>query len=156
MNRVSSIEKRMAWWEAHGDAPRERTPTPRLAVETLFFESMGLAPADLPVVREDDDEIVWESRSLRPTLEACRRLNLDTRSVCRDAYEKSAQAFVSRVDPQLRFLRDYTRIRPFADHCQERIVRVSFEDRTHTAGRRRGAAIAARGQQGLRRSGCVG
>lgn len=124
-----TIEKRTAWWEARGDALRERTPTPRLAFETLFFEYMGLAPENLPIVREDNNEIVWESRNPCPTLEACRRLNLDTRTVCRDAYEKSTQAFVSRLDPQLRFLRDYTQIRPFADHCRERIVRVNFEDR---------------------------
>jgi tRNA(Arg) A34 adenosine deaminase TadA len=128
-----TIEKRMAWWEARGNTPRDSTPSPRLAFETLFFEYMGLVPADLPIVRESEDEIVWESRNPCPTLEACRSLNLDTRTVCRDAYEKSTQAFVSRLDPQLRFLRDYAHIRPFADHCRERIVRVNVEDRMRLA-----------------------
>lgn len=128
-----TIEKRMAWWDTLGAAPRELKPAPRLAFEKLFFEYMGLAPADLRVVCENDDEIVWESRNPCPTLEACQRLNLDTRTVCRNAYEKSTQAFVSRLDPQLRFLRDYTRIRPFAGHCRERIVRVSFEEHMRLA-----------------------
>ncbi|HYF91203.1 MAG TPA: hypothetical protein VD969_03045 [Symbiobacteriaceae bacterium] len=34
----------------------------------------------------------------------------------------------SRLDPQLRFLRSYEEIRPYADHCLERIVRVAFEE----------------------------
>jgi tRNA(Arg) A34 adenosine deaminase TadA len=32
------------------------------------------------------------------------------------------------MDSELRFLRDYRQIRPVADHCLERIVRVRFED----------------------------
>ena len=128
-----TIEKRMAWWEDRGGTLQGCTPTPRLAFETRFFEYMGLASEDLPVVHESDEEIVWESRNPCPTLESCLCLQLDTRTVCRDANEKSTQAFVSRLDPQLRFLRDYTHIRPFADHCRERIVRVNFEDRMRLA-----------------------
>ena len=47
--------------------------------------------------------------------------------VCRSAYEKPAQALISEIDPQLRFLRDYDEIRPHAAHCREMIVRVDFE-----------------------------
>jgi tRNA(adenine34) deaminase len=134
MIEQQTIEKRMTWWDAaYGAASRNVGATPRLAFETLFFEYMGLTPADLPILHEDGTEIVWESRNPCPTLQACQRLNLDTRTVCREAYEKSTQAFVSRLDPQLRFFRDYTQIRPVADHCRERIVRVSFEDRMRLA-----------------------
>jgi len=48
--------------------------------------------------------------------------------VCRAAYEKSTQAFLSQLDPQLRFLRSYAEIRPCAPHCLERIVRVDFQE----------------------------
>lgn len=125
-----TIEKREAWWNARGSASNA---TPRSAFEALFFDYMGLAPEDLPVQSESDDEIVWASRNPCPTLEACRQLGLDTRVVCKKAYEKSTQAFVSRIDPQLRFLRDYTVIRPWADHCLERIARVPFEEHMRTA-----------------------
>jgi tRNA(adenine34) deaminase len=120
-----TIDKRNAWWDSR-TAPMPPA-TPRAAYETLFFDYMGLSPADLPILHETEDEIVWASRNPCPTLEACQRLGLDTRSVCRDAYEKSTQAFISRLDPQLRFLRDYSLIRPLADHCLERIARVPFE-----------------------------
>ena len=132
-----TVTKRTEWWDRR-DAERRpgrsgARPTPRSAFEALFFQYMGLTPADLPVVHEDESEIAWASRNPCPTLEACLRLGLDTRAVCREAYEKSTQAFVSRMDPELRFLRDYAAIRPIADHCLERIVRVPFEDRMRLA-----------------------
>ena len=118
-------EKRLRWLAEH-DRPVHSHPTPRTAFEALFFEYMGLAPDDLAVLREDEDAIVWRSTNPCPTLDACRRLGLDTRVVCRGAYEKSTQAFVSRIDPELRFLRDYHAIRPWQPYCEERIVRVDF------------------------------
>ncbi len=117
--------KRLAWFEQR-PAERQTPVSPRRAYEVLFGEYMGLALADLPVVRETEDEIVWRSQNPCPTLEACQALGLDTRRVCRAAYEKSTQAFVSQLDPQLRFLRSYEEIRPYAGYCLERIVRVDF------------------------------
>jgi tRNA(Arg) A34 adenosine deaminase TadA len=100
---------------------------PHVAFEFLFFEYMGLAEADLPILTDTDTEIAWSSRNPCPTLEACQRLRLDTRVVCRRIYEKSTQAFLTLLDPALRFLRDYREIRPHAPGCRERIVRVDFE-----------------------------
>ena len=128
---AEATAERTAWFDSLpvGQRPRvEAWPTPRFAFEMLFFRYMGLRSEDLPVLKEDEKEIVWSSRNPCPTLEACKRLGLDTRVVCRAAYEKSTQAFVSRIDRQLRFLRDYKEIRPYAQHCRERIVRVPFED----------------------------
>jgi tRNA(adenine34) deaminase len=123
--------KRQRWFEQHHTAraqgPRRQRPAPRAAFEALFFEYLELRAEDLPIVHEDDRQIVWLSRNDCPTLEACQQLGLDTRIVCRQAYEKSTQVFVSCIDPELRFLRDYHEIRPYAPHCRERIVRVDFE-----------------------------
>ena len=120
--------KRVAWVEQN----RERlglpsSPSPRRAYELLFEQYMGLNLEELPVVAETDTLIEWLSANPCPTLEACNQSKLDTRKVCRAAYEKSTQAFLSRLDPQLRFLRSYDEIRPYAHHCREMIVRVDFE-----------------------------
>jgi tRNA(adenine34) deaminase len=48
--------------------------------------------------------------------------------VCRAVYEKSTQAFISQLDPQLRFLRSYEEIRPYSRHCKERSVWVDFDE----------------------------
>jgi tRNA(Arg) A34 adenosine deaminase TadA len=120
-------QKRRAWFQNNLIAARLDRPTPRQAFDLLFFDYMGLSPADLPIVSESETEIVWQSANPCPTLEAVKALGLDTRVVCRATTEKSTQAFVSQIDPQLRFLRSYEEIRPYANHCRELIVRVDFE-----------------------------
>jgi tRNA(adenine34) deaminase len=120
--------RRMAWLRQHVLPVKEPGAiTPRRAFELLFFEHMRLSPHDLPVVSETEHEIVWRSVNRCPTLEVCARLGLDTRQVCRAANEKATQVFLSQLDPQLRFLRSYTEIRPHADYCLERIVRIDFD-----------------------------
>jgi tRNA(adenine34) deaminase len=122
-------EKRIAWFKQnHPDGGRRSPPTPRSAYEMLFLDYMGLSEDDLPILSESEAEIEWLSLNPCPTLEACKALGLDTKNVCRAVYEKSTQSLVSQLDPQLRFLRSYVEIRPHADHCRERIVRVDFEE----------------------------
>lgn len=120
-------KKRIAWCCQNLPAAGFPSPvTPRQAFESLFFDYMGLSPEELPIVRESPAEIAWMSRNPCPTLYACLKLGLDTRHVCRAAYERSTQAFISQLDPQLRFMRSYQEIRPHADHCLEWILRVDF------------------------------
>jgi tRNA(Arg) A34 adenosine deaminase TadA len=120
--------KRCAWLERELPRlrPRLASPPPRLAFELLFFEYMRLAERGLRILSDTPTEIAWLSQNPCPTLEACGRVGLDTRVVCRRVYEKSTQAFLSKLDPALRFVRDYTAIRPQAQGCRERIVRVDF------------------------------
>ncbi|HZW03067.1 MAG TPA: deaminase, partial [Anaerolineaceae bacterium] len=122
---AATTAKRQAWRQQHPWAS-STPPTPRAAFESLFFDYMGLSPEDLPIVAESENRITWRSQNPCPTLDACLQLGLDTRRVCRAAYEKSTQAFVSQIDPQLRFHRSYQEIRPYAAHCLETIVRLDF------------------------------
>jgi len=120
-------QKRMAWLDRTlPEKPGYDQFTPREAYELLFFENMQLERSDLPVVSESPDEIVWLSRNRCSLLEACIALGLDTRTVCRPVNEKATQAFLSRINPQLRFHRSYEEIRPHADGCKEKIVRADF------------------------------
>jgi tRNA(adenine34) deaminase len=120
-------QKRITWWQREGARFKTaQAPTPRQAFERLFLDYMHLSLEDLPILHESEDEIAWLSKNPCPTLDACIELGRDPRQVCRAAYEKSTQAFVSQLDPQLRFLRSYEEIRPYAPHCLERIVRVDF------------------------------
>jgi len=120
--------KRRGWIEDNRSLlPGPGRATPRQAFELIFFTYMGLLPGGLEVLSEDEDHISWRSRNPCPTLDACIKLGLDTRKVCRQAYEKSTQSFLSAIDPGLRFSRDYREIRPYADACQEEIRRVDLE-----------------------------
>ena len=117
----------MAWLDRTlPQKPGYANLSPRQAYELLFFENMGLSPDELSIVSESPDEIVWLSRNRCSLLEACVALGLDTRQVCRPVNEKATQAFLSRLNPQLRFHRSYEEIRPHADYCREKIVRTDF------------------------------
>lgn len=118
-------QKRLAWLAQNQPVQAAQAPlSPRRAYQILFFDCMGLSPEHLPVMQETNQQITWLSKNPCPTLEACSRLGLDTRLVCRLINENSTQAFLSHLDPQLRFVRSYEEIRPYTPHCRESIVRV--------------------------------
>jgi tRNA(Arg) A34 adenosine deaminase TadA len=119
--------RRLAWLDRTlPDRPGYEAYSPREVYELLFFVQMGLPRAELPVVAESPDEVVWLSRNRCPLLEACEALQLDTRRICRAVNEKATQAFLSRLNPELRFHRSYEQIRPYATHCREWIRRLDF------------------------------
>jgi tRNA(Arg) A34 adenosine deaminase TadA len=118
--------RRMAWLD-RALLEKKREFTPRDVFELLFFERMRLERDELPVISETEKEIIWLSYNRCSLLEACNALGLDTRQTCRPINEKATQAFLSRIDPRLRFHRSYQEIRPYADHCKEKIIRVDFD-----------------------------
>jgi guanine deaminase len=126
--------KRLAWLESRGYPGRtgwsEDAPSvgPRQAFDLFFAAYLGLDLSELPVVEESENRITWLSKNPCPTLEACGRLGLDTRVICKAVYEKPTQLFFSRLDPGLRFIRDYGQIRPYAAHCRESLVRLDLEE----------------------------
>jgi len=122
-------DKRIMWFKQNRhDIDKRNRPSPRGAYELLFFDYMGLCEDELPIVSDTETEVVWQSLNKCPTLEACKTLGLDTKQVCRSVNEKSTQAFVSQLDPQLRFMRSYEEIRPYSNHCREMIIRVDFKE----------------------------
>ena len=139
-----TAEKRLAWLEQAGfsearawpeaaspagesSTAARRAVSPRQAYELLFRDYMGVDLRELPLVEESDSRVTWLSLNACPTLDACVQLGFDTREMCRAVYEKPTQLFLSRLDPSLRFVRDYSAIRPYAPHCRESIVRLDLE-----------------------------
>jgi hypothetical protein len=90
-----------------------------------FFERyLGLSiPRDGEVVEATPARLVVRWWNECPTLNACHRLGLDTRTVCRKAYHQPAEALLQRIDPRLRFERNYEAIRPYTPYCEE-IIRL--------------------------------
>lgn len=123
---AEAVCERQAWLR-HSNRRGKRMWTPREAYELFLIDYLGLARESVPIVSENSDEIVWDSVNDCPTLGACRQLGLDTRRICRRVYEKSTQAFLSRLDPQLRFWRSYEHIRPHASSCREAIFKIEFD-----------------------------
>lgn len=116
--------KRLAWWEANKDKLHLTGSLPRQAFTMGLFEYMEIDPKDIQVVYEDERKITWRSFNFCPILEACKRLGLDTRIICKETDEESVQDFISCLSPRLRFSRSYEKIRPYAEYCEETLELV--------------------------------
>lgn len=118
-------ERRVGWIEEHLDEMLDKynglSPEER-AHRIVFLEHMVINPEHSKVERVSPGKIRIYSYNFCPYLEACNKLGLDTRFVCREIGEPSLQETMRRIDPGLRFSRNYTRIRPYiADFCEEYI-----------------------------------
>lgn len=116
-------EKRLAWFAEHR-GEFELSGRPLLDGYTLFYERyLGLAVSrDGEIVSTTDTRVVTRWWNPCPTLDACRALGLDTREICRAVYHRPVQALLQRLDPRLRFLRNYDALRPHAPYCEEIIA----------------------------------
>jgi tRNA(adenine34) deaminase len=113
--------RRIEWYRTAGSGAEG---DPLEAAYRLLLCKLGITEADAPVVEQSAHRIVFHSRNPCPTLQACRILGLDTRTVCRLSSEAATDALVKQVDPGLRFTRTYRKLRPYADFCEEMIVRA--------------------------------
>lgn len=120
--------KREAWaWHNLEDIMtryRDMSPEER-AFNAILFRDMQVDPGHVEMRRVSDTRIEFYSRNFCPYLEACQRLGLDTRRVCREIGEPSIQAACRIIDPHLKFSRDYDSIRPYCDHCREAIEHLA-------------------------------
>ena len=113
------VEKRLDWYKENKDKIHLKGSNVRKAYTLLLIEYLGLNPEEVPVVYENEGKIVWRSYNFCPVLEACKRLRMDTREVCKKAEEKSVQVLISKINPNLRFSRNYEKIRPYEEYCEE-------------------------------------
>lgn len=79
-------------------------------------------PRDGEIVELTGKRLVMRWWNPCPTLEACKKLGLDTREVCKKAYHRPVQKFLTSINPRLRFDRNYENIRPYATWCEEMLV----------------------------------
>ena len=113
------IQRSLAWYKANKDQLNLGGALPRQAYAMVLLKYMGINPEEVPVVYENERQIIWHSFNFCPHLEACKRLNLDTRVICKEAYEKSVQVLISCLHSNLKFSRNYSKIRPHEDYCEE-------------------------------------
>lgn len=90
----------------------------------LLLTRFGITTAEAPIVKKSDQQIVFHSQNFCPTLEACKILGLNTREVCKKVNENSTNVLIKQIDSRLKFSRNYEKIRPYTDYCEEMI---SFE-----------------------------
>jgi hypothetical protein len=117
-------DKRLDWLNERRIAPEADANAVQRAFTLFYRQYLGARDEELEIVERKPDRITVRCRNPCPTLEACEKLGMDTRYVCRAVYERPTQAFFSRIHPRLRFARNYDRIRPHAQFCEETIELV--------------------------------
>jgi hypothetical protein len=128
-------QKRQAWWDANKHGLHLDGSLPRQAHALLLLIYLNIDARDVPVIYEDERTIVWRSSNFCPLLEACQRLGLDTRTVCREGAEQSVQNLLTRLDARLRFGRNYaTGMRPYAAYCEESITVMDEPEQANKRG----------------------
>ncbi len=117
------IEKRLAWLNKNL-ATLDKTDDPVFDGYRLFYEIyLGVStPTEGEIVEKSRHKMVTRWWNHCPTLEVCEKLGLDTREICKKAYHKPVQAFLSQLNPKLRFERNYDCLRPHTAYCEEIIV----------------------------------
>lgn len=124
-----AIEKRAAWLQANLAGVQQKDDPVMEGYKWFYEKYLGVSvPKDGEIVEHTARRIVMRWWNPCPTLEACRKLGLDTREVCKRAYEKPVQEFLKHIDPRLRFERNYEQIRPRAADCEEIIVLEEGEE----------------------------
>lgn len=90
----------------------------------LLLKRFNITEDEAPVIKKSDREIVFHSKNFCPTLEACKILGLDTRIICRKLNENSTDTLIKQIDPRLRFSRNYKKLRPYTEYCEEMISKI--------------------------------
>jgi len=115
------LKKRLEWYENNKENLNLSGTDVRKAYEMVLFRYMNITPEDVPTTYEDERKITWISFNPCPVLEACNRLDVDTRRACKEGWEKSVQAMIEKINPNLRFSRNYEILRPHGEYCEETI-----------------------------------
>lgn len=87
----------------------------------LICQKFEINPKDLKITEKSRTKIIYHAYNFCPVLEACQELSLDTREVCRKVYEGSVTKFLKAFNPKLKFKRNYQKIRPYIEYCEETI-----------------------------------
>jgi hypothetical protein len=119
------IEKRVSWMEEHLDEMLAKPeykdlPPQEQAYHIVYIEHMEIDPKDSKIIDVPPNRVEIISRNFCPYLEACQRLELDTRDICKTVGEPSIQEMIKLIHPDLVFGRSYNKfIRPHESFCYE-------------------------------------
>ena len=120
--------KRVAWFEKNKNRinPLLEGSEVEKAYQLILMK-IGIAEKEAPITEKTDDRVVFHSENPCPALDACEILGLDTRVVCRLHTEEATDALIKRLNPRLRFTRNYARLRPDNPFCEE-IIELRRDD----------------------------
>lgn len=123
MEKLSSelSKKRKDWFEKNkGNLLNNDKDLLENAYE-IFLKKLSINKNEAPVVEKQKNKIVIHSKNFCPTLEACKILGLDTRKICKKINEEATDKLLKKINPNLKFSRNYNKLRPYSEYCEEEI-----------------------------------
>jgi len=123
---ADSINRRVGWFNENHESFDFIDDDILATGYRLLLKRFNTTEEEVPIVERSDRKIVFHSGNFCPTLEACKILGLDTRAICKKLNESSTDTLIKLIDPQLRFSRNYEKLRPYTEYCEEMI---SIEER---------------------------
>ena len=119
----SLLQKRIAWFENDPESILGQLHGTEVEkAYQLILMKLGISEKEAPIVEESQGRVVFHSINPCPALQACVILGLDTREVCAMHTEKATEELIKRINPNLRFTRNYEKVRPYAAYCEEIIT----------------------------------
>ena len=128
------IKKRLKWYDEHKGELNytkcEYLTDIQKAFIILFRHRLKIDTNDLRIVPiYDSKQGIFtthiQSRNFCPYLEAFKRMKLkpeESIKLCRLVLEKPCQALIDKINPKIKFSRDYSHIRPLSNYCDERLI----------------------------------
>lgn len=119
---ADSIDRRIIWYKENHDVFEFIHDANILAAGyQLLLTRFKITENEAPIVKKTSRKIVFHSKNFCPTLEACKILGLDTREICKKLNENSTDVLVKQIDKRLKFSRNYKKLRPYSEYCEEMI-----------------------------------
>ena len=114
-------EKRLKWFRKNKRYLNLKGDDLKKAYQ-LILKKIGIKFKEALVMKKTKTKLIFHSKNFCPLLEACKILNLDTRKICKMIYEKPTEELIKKINPKLKFSRNYKRIRPYTSYCEEVIT----------------------------------
>lgn len=118
------LEKRKKWFHANKSLIDKLNGSDIEKAYKLLIMKFNFNEDEVPIIEKTDKKIVFHSKNFCPSLEACKILDLDTKLICKAIFEESTNEFIKMINPKLQFTRNYEKIRPYKDYCEEIITLV--------------------------------
>jgi tRNA(adenine34) deaminase len=117
-----SKTKRLEWFKQNKSTFEFINQNKLEAAYFLLLHRFGINEKEAPIIERSKKQVVFHSMNFCPTLEACKILDLDTIYICQHYNEESTNCLIKQIDQNLSFKRNYKKIRPYTEYCEELIV----------------------------------
>jgi hypothetical protein len=107
------------WKMKHG---RPQYLTGEEILRVFYYDFLGVPREHVHVVEVTEDRLVTRCDNACPILDLAEQLGKDTKEVCLRTSERGCKFFLRSLSKEIKFERNYDRIRPHASDCEETIT----------------------------------